>query len=108
MRPQLHNGFWRSGSHHVATCIAAVWPDRYCDTDDQRAQGMQSTTTAYLHRPNFHIVPAGPEQGPSSDAERERLLKWNLTALTYMHVDDWRRVFEEVGYTGDYYWFIAE
>ena len=43
-----------------------------------------------------------------SDAERESLLKWNLTALTYMHVDEWRRVFAEVGYTGDYYWFIAE
>lgn len=40
--------------------------------------------------------------------EKERMLKWNLTAQTYMHVDDWKRVFEEVGYTGDYYWFIAE
>ncbi len=43
-----------------------------------------------------------------NDAERERLLKWNLTALTYMHVDEWKRIFAEVGYTGDYYWFIAE
>lgn len=43
-----------------------------------------------------------------NEAERDRLLKWNLTALTYMHVDDWRSVFDEVGYTGDYYWFIAE
>lgn len=43
-----------------------------------------------------------------NDDERERLLKWNLTALTYMHVDDWKQVFDEVGYTGDYYWFIAE
>jgi len=43
-----------------------------------------------------------------TDKERELLLKWNLTALTYMHVDDWKRLFEEVGYTGDYYWFIAE
>jgi len=24
-----------------------------------------------------------------------------------MHVDDWRGVFEEVGYTGDNYWFIV-
>lgn len=43
-----------------------------------------------------------------NDAERERLLKWNLTALTYMHVDEWKKLFNEVGYTGDYYWFIAE
>jgi len=42
-----------------------------------------------------------------TDKERELLIKWNLTALTYMHVDDWKRLFEEVGYTGDYWWFIA-
>lgn len=43
-----------------------------------------------------------------NDAERERLMKWNLTALTYMHVDDWKSLFGEIGYQGDYYWFIAE
>jgi ubiquinone/menaquinone biosynthesis C-methylase UbiE len=43
-----------------------------------------------------------------TDEERSRLLKWILTALTYLHVDDWRRVFAEVGYVGDYYWFIPE
>lgn len=43
-----------------------------------------------------------------NDEEKERMLKWNLTAETYMHVDDWKRVFEEAGYTGDYHWFIAE
>ena len=42
-----------------------------------------------------------------NDEEKESMLKWNLTALTYMHVDDWKRLFEEVGYTGDFYWFIA-
>jgi ubiquinone/menaquinone biosynthesis C-methylase UbiE len=40
--------------------------------------------------------------------EKERLLKWNLTAQTYMHVNEWKLLFEEAGYTGDYYWFIAE
>lgn len=43
-----------------------------------------------------------------TEAERERLLKWNLTALTYFHVDDWKHLFDEVGYTGDYHWFVAE
>jgi SAM-dependent methyltransferase len=43
-----------------------------------------------------------------SEEEHEAMLSWNLTALTYMHVDDWKRMFMEVGYTGDYYWFIAE
>jgi SAM-dependent methyltransferase len=43
-----------------------------------------------------------------TEAERERLLKWILTAQTYMHVDDWKQTFAEAGYRGDYYWFIAE
>lgn len=43
-----------------------------------------------------------------TEEERKRMMKWNLTALTYMHVDDWKKLFAEVGYTGDYYWFIAE
>ncbi|MFC1909222.1 class I SAM-dependent methyltransferase [Chloroflexota bacterium] len=43
-----------------------------------------------------------------TEEERRHMEQWNLTALTYMHVDDWQKLFEEVGYTGDYYWFIAE
>jgi len=43
-----------------------------------------------------------------TEEERQRLMKWNLTALTYMHVDDWKKLFAEVGYKGDFYWFIAE
>ena len=42
------------------------------------------------------------------DEERRRMEQWNVTALTYMHVDDWTRLFAEVGYTGDYYWFLPE
>jgi len=43
-----------------------------------------------------------------TEREREGMMKWNLTALTYMHVEDWKKIFAEVGYKGDYYWFIAE
>lgn len=43
-----------------------------------------------------------------NEQERQGMLKWNLTAQTYMHVDDWKRLFDEVGYQGDYWWFIAE
>ncbi len=38
--------------------------------------------------------------------EKKRMDAWNLTALTYMHVDEWKALFKEVGYTGDFYWFI--
>jgi ubiquinone/menaquinone biosynthesis C-methylase UbiE len=43
-----------------------------------------------------------------NEEEHKNMLKWNLTALTYMHVDQWKQLFAEVGYTGDYFWFIAE
>jgi ubiquinone/menaquinone biosynthesis C-methylase UbiE len=42
-----------------------------------------------------------------NDAERDRLMKWMLTAYTYMSTADWERFFAEAGYRGDYYWFIA-
>ena len=41
-----------------------------------------------------------------NDEEKKRMLKWNLTALTYMHVNDWKVLFKEVNYDRDYYWFI--
>ena len=41
------------------------------------------------------------------DAEKERMNAWNLTAKTVLHVDEWKELFKEAGYTGDYYWFIA-
>lgn len=43
-----------------------------------------------------------------NDEEKENLFKWVLTAETMMHVDDWKKLFAEVGYTGDYWWFIAD
>ena len=41
-----------------------------------------------------------------NEEEKERMYAWNLTAKTIMSVDEWVQFFEEVGYTGDYYWFI--
>ena len=42
----------------------------------------------------------------NSDEEKERMYAWNLTAKTIMSVDEWVAFFNDVGYTGDYYWFI--
>ena len=41
-----------------------------------------------------------------SKEEKERMNDWNLTARTILSVSDWKSLFETVGYTGDYYWFI--
>ena len=41
-----------------------------------------------------------------NNEEKELMHAWNLTAKTMMHVDEWKLFFKEVGYSGDYYWFI--
>jgi len=38
--------------------------------------------------------------------EKARMDDWNLTALTYMHADEWKEFFKQAGYKGDHYWFI--
>lgn len=38
--------------------------------------------------------------------EEERMRAWNLTAKTMMSCQDWINFFVEIGYRGDYYWFI--
>ena len=43
-----------------------------------------------------------------NDEQRRSMSMWNLTALTAMHVEQWKSLFQEIGYQGDYYWFIAE
>jgi len=41
-----------------------------------------------------------------TDEEAKRMWAWNLTARTIMHTEEWKAFFSEVGYTGDYFWFI--
>ncbi len=43
-----------------------------------------------------------------NEIERDNLFKWVLTAETMMHVNDWKKLFAEVGFSGDYWWFIAD
>ena len=39
--------------------------------------------------------------------ERDLLLEWTLIGTTILHVDEWIEVFQETGYTGDYYFTTA-
>ena len=41
-----------------------------------------------------------------NEKEKSEMEAWNLTALTMKHTDDWKILFDEVGYVGDYYWFM--
>jgi ubiquinone/menaquinone biosynthesis C-methylase UbiE len=40
--------------------------------------------------------------------EREHFLQWVLTARTHYDPSGWKQLFDEAGYTGDYYWTITE
>ena len=40
-----------------------------------------------------------------NDQEKEDLLNWVLTAKTILSVDEWKKTFDETGYSGDYFWF---
>ena len=37
--------------------------------------------------------------------EEKAMYAWNLTAKTILSTDQWIELFDEVGYTGDYFWF---
>ena len=43
--------------------------------------------------------------GYRTDHERDQLNRWNLVAKTILHVEEWKSIFAETGYIGDYYWF---
>ena len=40
-----------------------------------------------------------------NDEEKKRMFTGNLTAKTIMHTEEWKKFFEENGYSGDYFWF---
>ena len=37
---------------------------------------------------------------------KKLMYAWNLTGMTIMHIDEWKKFFNEIVYTGDYYWFM--
>ena len=41
----------------------------------------------------------------SNDREKELMHSWNLTAKTVLHTEDWKKLFLEIKYTGDFFWF---
>lgn len=41
-----------------------------------------------------------------NDEEKRRMLDWNITAETIHSVEEWKELFREENYTGDFYWFI--
>ena len=41
-----------------------------------------------------------------NEDEKKRMYEWNLTAKTILSIQDWKKLFKEINFDGDYYWFI--
>ena len=41
----------------------------------------------------------------SNEQEKELMYSWNLTAKTMLHTEDWKKLFLEAKYKGDFHWF---
>ena len=41
----------------------------------------------------------------SNEKEKELMYSWNLTAKTILHTNEWKNLFLQTKYTGDFYWF---
>jgi len=67
---------------------------------DECAQALQEIERV-AKRGSFITVDAYRDE-----IEHERMMAWNLTAKTIMSTQGWVQFFDEIGYTGDYYWFI--
>lgn len=96
---------------HVANATALPYPDKSFDLV------IAINTVHNLER--RELIQALQEiervsRGPSyitidayrNEEEKALMHAWNLTAKTILHVDEWKDLFQEAGYTGDYYWFI--
>ena len=43
-----------------------------------------------------------------TEEQKMNLTNWNLTAMTALHVDEWKAVLAEIWYTKDYYWSFVD
>ena len=39
-----------------------------------------------------------------TETQKSNLLKWNLTAMTTLHINEWEKLFKQMNYTKDYCW----
>lgn len=45
--------------------------------------------------------------GWNNDEEKALMDRWVLTAITMMHVNEWKKLLQEIGYTGDYFFWVV-
>ncbi len=95
----------------VASAVELPFPDNCFDVvisvttlhnleDDDLIKSLQEIERVARHGSFITVDAYRDEQ------EKARMDAWNLTAKTVHHVNEWKALFDKVGYTGDYYWFM--
>ena len=95
----------------VANAISLPFPDNYFDLVisintvhnlEKEECGIALQEIARVSRNSSFVV----VDAYRTKDEKELMYAWNLTGKTIMHVDEWKNFFNEMIYTGDYYWFM--
>ena len=98
------------GRLHLGSAVSLPFPDNSFDAvistntlhNLKRAECIQALREimrvtkdgrAYVQVDSYH-----------NEEEKEIFLDWVLTAYTHDYMDGWKAIFDEAGYTGDYYW----
>ena len=75
-----------------------------CDVRKTRVDMSQCIDLMKMHILGVHTTMTTTEG--VNEEERERMMKWNLTARPILSDSEWVGLFAEAGYKGDYYWFV--
>src|SRR5215468_8930534 len=101
------------GRLHLGNCVKLPFPDgSFAATiainvvhNLDRAECIRAVREIERLSPGRAYIQVDSYRTP---AEKEMFLSWVLTAKTHHDPAGWRQLFEEAGYTGDYYWTIIE
>jgi len=101
------------GRLHLGNCIKLPFPDNSFAAvtainvvhNLERAECIAAVREVERLAPGRGYIQVDSYRTPE---ERELFLSWVLTAKTHHDPAGWRQLYQEAGYTGDFYWTIIE
>src|SRR3989442_8669741 len=95
--------FFSSRRRH--TRCGRDWSSDVCSSDLERDECRRAVQEIERLAPGRGFIQVDSYRTPE---QREIFESWVLTAKFHDYPDGWRKLFQEAGYTGDYYWTIIE
>jgi ubiquinone/menaquinone biosynthesis C-methylase UbiE len=101
------------GRLHVGTANRLPFPDKSFDAvislntihNLERPEAIRAVREIERLAPGRGFIQVDSYRTPE---QRERFLEWVLTAKFHDYPEGWLKLFDEGGYTGNYYWTIIE